>query len=131
MFHIYAFKIVIWRRSVLADFSGVSLKTKLLEVGFERRTLNDKSPTLDTLHRRCVFHWGLEMIYLNKVKNFLRDQNDQTERMKENETFLQIISLDSIFMVATNAFHDRFQIEFVDSFSWCCQQNKNYLLDCI
>ena len=56
------------------------------------------------------------MIDLNKVEIFLRDQNDQTERMKENKIFLQIKSLESVFMIVTNAFHDRFQIEYVDSF---------------
>ena len=56
------------------------------------------------------------MIDLNKVEFFLRDQNDQTERMKKNEIFLQIKSPDSFFMIVTNAFHDRFQIEFVDYF---------------
>ena len=53
---------------------------------------------------------------LNKVEIFLRDKNDQTERMKENEIFLQIKSLESVFMIVTNAFQDRFQIDYVDSF---------------
>ena len=46
------------------------------------------------------------MIDLNKVEIFLRDPNDRIERMKENEILFQIKSLDSNFMIVTNAFHD-------------------------
>ena len=65
------------------------------------------------------------MIDLNKADKFFRDQNDQTEWMKEKEIFLQIKSLDSIFIIVTTAFHYRFQIEFLDSFFMMLPTKKN------
>ena len=111
----FVLKIVILSGCVLAAFSGVSQKRN-----WSLWDLKTQLWTTNRLHyARChsvdeipVFYWGLQMIDLNKGEFFLRDQNDQTERMKKNEILFKL-----------NQFYDcnkrvswKFQIEFVDSF---------------